>query len=340
MYVYIYLYFIDKQNFICYNFGDNFSEGAYMYTVFIIALVILLYTLQSLFTRFYTDHYPGDKGLTTPVFAVVCGVIVTLVSFIFSGFSFSCGWLTVLLGAINAVVLYGYDAFIIKASATGPYSILMTFSLTGGIVVPAIVSWLFFEVPFSFVQLVSILIIFASVLMISKKEDESENKEEHKKHRTFFLIVCTLLGLANGLYGVLLNVQQELTGVSEKEEMVAVTFVGAAVISLVQLLVREKKNTLKAFRQTKLSLLFLLLTALVSALAINALVIALEGADTTLVYTFDNAGVLLLSAISSAVFFKEKLSRLNVIGCIIMSIGLICMSQYANIELLLKGLFA
>ena len=311
-----------------------------MYTVFIIALVILLYTLQSLFTRLYTDHYPGDKGLTTPVFAVVCGLIVTAVSFIFSGFAFSCGWLTVLLGVINAVILYGYDAFIIKASATGPYSILMTFSLTGGIVVPAIASWMFFSVPFSIVQLVSILIIFASVLMISKKEDENENKEEHKKHRTFFLIICTLLGLANGLYGVLLNTQQELSGVAEKEEMVVVTFIGAAVISLVQLIIKEKKNTLAAFKQTKLSLVFLLLTALVSALAINALVIALEGANATLVYTFDNAGVLLLSAIASAIFFKEKLSKLNVIGCIIMSIGLICMSQYANIELFLKSLFA
>lgn len=308
--------------------------------VLIIALVILLYTLQSLFTRMYTDYYPGDKSLTTPVFAVVCGLIVTVVSFIFSGFTFSCGWQTILLGLINAAVLYGYDAFIIKASSTGPYSILMTFSLTGGIVVPAIVSWLFFGVPFSWVQLISILIIFASVLMISHKEDDSENKEEHKKHRTFFLIICTLLGLANGTYGVLLNVQQEWTGVAEKEEMVAVTFIGAALISLVQLIVKEKKNTLKAFRQTKNSLIFLLLTALVSALAINALVIALDGIDTTLVYTFDNAGVLLLSAVASAVFFKEKLSRLNIIGCIIMSIGLMCMSQYANIETFIRGLFA
>lgn len=312
-----------------------------MYIAFIIALVILLYTMQSLFTRLYTDYYPGDKGLTTPVFAVVCGLIVTVVSFIFSGFTFSCGWLTVLLGVINAVILYGYDAFIIKASVTGPYSILMTFSLTGGIVVPAIVSWLFFDVPFSLVQLVSILIIFASVLMISNKEDSAENKEEHKKHKTFFLIVCTFLGLANGFYGVLLNAQQELTSVSEKEEMVVITFIGAAVISLVQLIVKEKKNTLAAFKQTKLSLTFLLLTALVSALAINALVIALEGMeDPTIVYTFDNAGVLLLSAIASAVFFKEKLSKLNVIGCIIMSLGLICMAQYTNIEAFIRGLFA
>ena len=313
-----------------------------MYIAFIIALVVLLYTLQSLFTRFYTDNYPGDKSLTTPVFAVVCGLIVTAVSFIFSGFSYNCGWITILLGLANAVVLYGYDAFIIKASSTGPYSILMTFSLTGGIVVPAIVSWMFsdfFGARFSWVQLVSMLVIFSSVLLISKKDGEDLDSPENKEHKIFFLIICTLLGLANGLYGVLLTTQQQVTGVAEKEEMVAVTFIGAALISLVQLIVKEKKNTIKAFKQTKMSLTFLLLTALISALAINVLVIALDGTDTTLVYTFDNAGVLLLSAVASAIFFKEKLSRRNVIGCIIMSLGLICMSQYQNIELWIRGLF-
>lgn len=331
-----------------------------MYIAFIIALVVLLYTLQSLFTRFYTDNYPGDKSLTTPVFAVVCGLIVTAVSFIFSGFSYSCGWITILLGVANAVVLYGYDAFIIKASSTGPYSILMTFSLTGGIVVPAIVSWMFsdfFGARFSWVQLVSMLVIFSSVLLISKKDGEDLdsydnngvlkinnddnilNTHNNKGLKVFFLIICTLLGLANGLYGVLLTTQQQLTGVAEKEEMVAVTFIGAALISLVQLIVKEKKNTLKAFKQTKMSLTFLLLTALISALAINVLVIALDGTDTTLVYTFDNAGVLLLSAVASAIFFKEKLSRRNVIGCIVMSLGLIAMSQYQNIECWINGLF-
>lgn len=318
--------------------------------VVVIALVILLYTLQSLFTRLYTDYYPGDKGLTTPVFAVVCGLIVTVVSFIFSGFSFSCGWLTVLLGVLNAFVLYGYDAFIIKASSTGPYSILMTFSLSGGIIIPAIVSWVSnFKENFSFVQLFAIAIIFISVFMITSKKEDAENKEELKKHKTFFLIICALLGLANGLYGVLLNLQQELTGhldlegnliAPEKEEMVVITFIGAALISLVQLLVKEKKNTLKAFKQTKLSLTFLLLAAAVSALAINALVIALEGVNETVVYTFDNAGVLLLSAIASAVFFKEKLSKLNIAGCLLVSVGLAFMGGYELIEDFIAKIFA
>ena len=307
--------------------------------------------MQSLFTRLYTDYYPGDKSLTTPVFAVVCGLIVTAVSFIFSGFTFSCGWFTVLLGVLNAFVLYGYDAFIIKASTTGPYSILMTFSLSGGIIIPALVSWVSnFKENFSFVQLFAIVIIFISVFMITSKKEDAENKEELKKHRTFFLIICSLLGLANGLYGVLLNLQQELTGefdlagnlisASEKEEMVVITFIGAAVISLVQLLVKEKKNTLKAFKQTKLSLTFLLLSAAVSALAINALVIALEGVNETVVYTFDNAGVLLLSAIASAVFFKEKLSKLNIAGCLLVSVGLAFMGGYELIEAFIRGLFA
>ena len=322
-----------------------------MYLVFIIALVVLLYTLQSLFTRFYTDHYPGDPSLTTPVFAVVCGLIVTAVSFIFSGFSFKFTWVTILLGILNAVVLYAYDAFIIKASATGPYSILMTFSLSGGIIIPAIVSWVSnFKENFSFVQLFAIAIIFASVLMITKKDDEDANKSEHSQHRVFFLVICTLLGLANGLYGVLLNLQQELTGVidpvtgklttPEKEEMVVITFIGAAVISLVQLLIKERGNALKAFKQTKLSLTFLLLSAIVSALAVNALVIALQGVNETVVYTFDNAGVLMLSAIASAVFFKEKLSKLNIAGCLLVSVGLAFMGGYGFIESFIAGLFA
>ncbi len=308
--------------------------------VLLVALVILLYTLQSLFTRFYTDHYPGDKSLTTPVFAVVCGLIVTAVSFIFSGFKFSCGWETVLLGILNAVVLYGYDSFIIKGSATGSYSILMTFSITGGIMLPAFSSWIFFNGVFTWVQIISILIIFSAVFMISKKDEDEENKEEYKKHRKLFLIVCAFLGLANGMYGVLLDAQQQLTGPEQKEEMVVVTFLGAALISIVQIIAKEKKNALSAFRQTKLSLTFLLVTSLISACAINVLVLALEGIDTTIVYTFDNAGVLLLSALASAVFFKEKLSKLNIIGCIIMAVGLACMTQHVNIQNWIVGLFA
>ena len=45
--------------------------------------------------------------------------------------------------------------------------------------------------------------------------------------------------------------------------------------------------------------------------------------DTTILFTFDNAGVLFFSVLFSAIFLKEKLSVVNWIGCAVMAFGLI-----------------
>ena len=290
----------------------------------LIFLVIVLYTLQSFFCRIYTDKYPCNKELAAPVFAVVCGVTVVIVSFICSGFVFECKPLTVLFGAINALILYAYDYFIIKASEGGPYSVLTTFNVSGGIVIPAIFATLVFGDEMGWVRIGAMCIIFAAVYMISRKP--SGDGDKRNKTTTKFIIICSLLALSNGLYGTLLDAQSRITGAAEKEEMVAVTFLGAAVISLVRLAVTEKSKTLAAFRQTRESLIFLLLCALVSALAINALVFIIPMVNVAVLYSFDNGGVLLLSALLSHIFFKERLTKLNIAGCIIMSAGLALMS--------------
>ena len=47
--------------------------------------------------------------------------------------------------------------------------------------------------------------------------------------------------------------------------------------------------------------------------------------DLAVLYTFYCSGVLMLSVLFSALFFKEKLSAKNIIGCVVMSIALIFM---------------
>ena len=290
----------------------------------LIFLVIVLYTLQSFFCRIYTDKYPGNKALAAPVFAVVCGIAVVAVSFICSGFVFDCQPLTILFGAINALILYAYDCFIIKASENGPYSVLTTFNVSGGIAIPAIFAALIFSDEMNWLHTIAMCIIFAAVYMISLKPKSAEDKRNRTDPR--FIIICLLLALSNGLYGTLLDAQSRITGASEKEEMIAITFIGAALISLVRIIATEKKKTPDAFRQTKSSLLFLLLCSLVSALAINVLVFIIPLVNVAVLYSFDNGGVLLLSALLSHIFFKEKLTALNVAGCLIISLGLALMS--------------
>ena len=105
---------------------------------------------------------------------VVYGLVVTVISLIFSGFVFEFNVITLLFGIANAVALVGYNAFLVKASQTGSYSIMMVFNLSGGIVIPAVVS-VFFGDKLSIIQILSILLIFVSVYMLSKKEEDVKN---------------------------------------------------------------------------------------------------------------------------------------------------------------------
>ena len=289
----------------------------------LISLIILLYTLQSFWCKKYTDSYPGKADNASPVFTVVSGLTVVVVAFVMSGFTFSAKPLTILLGVANALVLAGYNYFIIKCSQLGPYSILMVFNLAGGISLPAVFAVLAFGDEMSLWKALAILAVFASVYMVSYRKEEKESKKSRG-----FLLCCLALGICNGAYGVLFDAQQRLTGADEKEEMVALTFGIAATICFILLLVKEKKATLPAFRQNRRSLVYLIACSLVVASAINLLVYILRLVDVTLLYTLDNAGVLLLSVLASAIFFKEKLSKLNAIGCITMCIALVCVSIF------------
>ena len=72
----------------------------------LIGAIILLYTLQSLFSKMFNDSYPGDAKHSADVFAIVAGVVVAIVSLFFSGFKFGeFRWETLLLGVIHAGIL-------------------------------------------------------------------------------------------------------------------------------------------------------------------------------------------------------------------------------------------
>lgn len=291
---------------------------------FMIALLIMVYTLQSFLSRRYSESYPGPEQMSSAVFTVVSGLVVTVVSFAVSGFAFTPSPWTLLLGVCNAIALFMYNTCMMKASTTGPYSILMVFMIAGGIVIPTLVSVIGFGDQVSLWKAISIAVILFSVYLVSQK-DEANNFTNKK----VFLISCIGLALFNGIYGSLLAVQQEVTGTADKEEMIAVTYFCAFLFALIPLLKKNPKEGIAAFRQTKRSCFYLISSAVVVALAINLLTLLVaQGKSLTVLYTFDNAGVFLISVIFSCIFFKEKLSIKNIIGCITMCIALVCVTLF------------
>ena len=274
-------------------------------------LMMTLYSFQSFCCKKYADTYPGRADLASPVFTVVSGFTVVLVSLVFMRFRFEASLLTWILGGMNAIAITGYNYFIVKTSQTGPYTILMVFAIAGGIIVPT-VSALFFAVYPSWLKWLGVCIVIAGVYLASYRKNDTQANYK------VFIPCCIALALFNGAYAALMDIQQRLTSAAEKEEMVAITYLLAAIASLVMLLIKEK-GSLRPFRQSPLSLFFVLVTAVLVGLAINLLVIIIPLLnDITMLHAVNNCGILIVSAILSFMFLKEKITRLNLVGYAVM----------------------
>lgn len=307
----------------------------------LLAFLIALYTAQSLFTKLYTDKYPGEENDASNILTVVSGLSVAIITLVFfSRLEFTFNIYCILIGLLNAFALYFYNYSIVKASRTGPYSILMMFSLSGGIIIPIIValiagwdSWS--TVGAAAVNIVSIITIIASVYLVSSK-DEAVSTDEPTKNATTargvslkFILSCFLLAISNGVYGIFLTLQQRSEiagGEGNRDEMIIATYLFAAIISFVVGIVKKKGKFFGAFRQNKWSAIWLIATSLVFALAINLIVIIIPLIPTTILYTLDNSSVLIMSVLISCIFFREKLSLKNIIGIILMVIALVSMN--------------
>ena len=290
-----------------------------MTSVLLIIVIIVLYSLQSLFCTIYTARYTGKPENASPVFCTLEGIAIALFTWAWIGFKFEVSLLTLLFGILNAVALFGYNTSLIRASAKGPYAFMMVAMLFGGILVPLLYSTMFLGEQLQWYQYAAIVLMLVSFVLMNHKEIKLKGTSWS------YYIYCAILFLSNGLYGTLLKVQSVYDD-SQKNEMIILTYGFVSVIGLVQLMIKEKKNTLSVFRFSKKAVLPLVLCLICAAVAINMLVLAIPMINVAVLYTVENGGVLLLSAIYSFIFFKEKPQFATILGIIVATASITILS--------------
>ncbi len=288
--------------------------------VLLIAAIILLYSFQTLFCTMYTERYPGRKELASPVFCILESVCIAIFTLCWIGFDFRAAPLTLLFGVLNAAVLFGYNTSLIKAGATGSYAFMNVMMLFGGILVPLVYSVAFLGNAMTVYQWIAIPLMLVSFVLMNLKEMRL------KGSKPVFYLYCAVLFLTNGLYGTLLKMQ-EVYHKDQGNSMVILTFALMGVIAFVQLAMREKKNTFAAFRMNKKALWPLILCLASAALAINMLVLVIPMIDEKTLYTVENGGVLVVSALYSFFIFKEKPNLPKVLGIILATISITILSK-------------
>ena len=285
----------------------------------LIAVIILLYSFQTLFCKLYTDRYPGRADLASPVFCVIEGVFVTLFTFAFGGFRFEVSPFTLLMGVLNAVALFAYNQSLIQASIRGSYAFMNVILLFGGLLVPSVYGAVFLNEPLSLVKIFSILAVLVSCVLMNLEDIKLKNTP------VSYYIFCVILFVANGLYGTFVKMQSVHRD-DQKQEMIMLTFFLTGVLAFVQLLMQERKNTLAAFRLNAKCILPLAVCILSASLAINLLVLVLPLVDTAVLYTVENGGVLVLAALYAVLFFREKLRPVKAAGILLAVAAITAMS--------------
>lgn len=277
----------------------------------IIVTFVVLASFQTLFCTLYSSSFVKRRDLATPVFCILQSIIIALMSLAFNAFRFNLSLPTLIIGVLNAAVLFGYNVSIIAAGSRGSYAFMNVSMLFGGILIPLVYNMLFVggtELPV--IKYVAIGTMLVSCVLMNL-----DSLKPGKVHISYY-IFCLLLFIFNGMYGTFLKMQEQ-TDNTQSKEMVIITYLIMGVIAFAQLAIKEKKDTFKAFRLGKKSILMLALSVISAGIAINLLVIVIPFINTAILFTVDNGGALLLATIYAIVLFKEKPTIAKISGILL-----------------------
>ncbi len=284
-------------------------------------LMVVLYSWQSLFCKLFSARYQcEDSSLTSGVFSISYGLFIGLATLALAGGRFSASPQTVIFGLINAAVLLIYNTSMIQAGRTGSYSFQMISALFGGIVVPMVFNILFLGDSLSLLHFLAILVMLASFVVMNLKGLSLRGSSLK------YILWCLALFFSNGIYSVLMNLQQTRLNGAERNEMIMLTFLGMAGLYLLLLGAKKPRALLRSFRIPPRALIDLIICCASATLACHMLLYILNQVDATILYTVNNGGVLVLSILYSCILFKEQLSRHQIIGMLMAAASMLALS--------------
>lgn len=284
-------------------------------------LCITLYIFQNFFNKLFSLNYSGKTSAAPAVFNCIYGLIVSFVVFsVCNRFSFSASGETFIFSFLEGIVLFLFNIGVTRAAVTGPFSFQSIMVISGNIVIALMASALFWRDPISHVQLLGIALMLLSFYVLNK------NGLDFSGVKKGYFIWIALAFFANGSYGVIMDAHQRIMLLSEKNEMIIITFLFSALISAVYLAITEKKEALSGFRMGKRALCFAMASSISAAFAVYLVMILLGLVPVSILYSIQNGAIMAGNIILGALVLKEHLSKNAIIGILMIIVSIVMLS--------------
>ena len=281
---------------------------------------VLCDTAQNYFNLLYSVSYPGAPADATPVFSIIYGLFTALVTLAVSGFSFQPSADTVLCGLLCGAALFLFNLSLINASVTGPYGFQTIMKLMGSVILPLAFCTLVWRERLTAAEIIGLAVMLLGFVLFNLKGLKAVGVKKG------YYLWSVLLFTANGAYGILMDAQQKLAGAAQRNEMIVITFLFSALISVAYLLILRRGNAPAAFRMPRKPLLYALLSSAGAAIAIHLLLYTLQLMSASVLYTVNNGGVLIATTLLGAAATHEKLDRFKLAGLAVCAAGLALLS--------------
>ena len=278
---------------------------------------ILLYTGQGFFNKLFSISHPGRPVDVTPAFNILYGGFVAAGTLIYSGFSLRPDWISLALGLINGAALFFYNESSIHAAQSGPYTLQSMMISFGGILPPMAVSLTVWGDRLTWVQALGIALMLAAFALYNFQGGK-EKKQRIKGLFWFFMVFA-----ANGVFTILTDAHQRLETGAHRNDFIFITFITAALISALSLLLSKNQGARQAFRMPGKALAFALLSSLCATVAIHVQLVALNHVPSSLLYPIENGGLLVAHTLLSVAILKEKPRPVQYLGIAAAVAGLV-----------------
>ena len=267
------------------------------------------------------DAYQKGNGKTNRAVLFFLSFFALIGTFLFaclSGFQISFSLYTTLYAGIAAIIQISLQFFGIKALSRGRVEVYSLFNVAGGMSVAYFFGITYFNEPVKPLHIIGVvLILLALVVPIIS------DKQEHKKSDWLFYLLCVLVFLANGFFGVINKIHiNSGEGLSIKEYLFYV-YLFIFLLSFIPLcfsfLFKDKKT--KSLFNTK-GFIFAIAYGLLNSVGMFLQYDFADQIPATVLFPLSNGGCIVFSLLIGCLFYRRKPKISDIIQIAIATIGM------------------
>lgn len=263
-------------------------------------LLAVCFILQKLFQTRTVDT--TESGVEFSIMSSVCSIIILVIT---SGFSISFTTYSVINVLLRSICVLIHTVLGFKIMKDGNVALHMMFLMSGGMLVPAVFGWIFFNEEPMPLHVVGLAVILISIIL---------NNVGSGRPSVKVILMCATVFIVNGLVSTLAKMHQIETVYEtvSTADYTLLSSVASLVMGLVLRAVLYFKNREERIKSNCFRLFPIFIVAVSGIVSTLSSLLQLESAKNlpaSMLFPLQSGGTIAFSGLLALIFFKEKLSK-------------------------------